>query len=279
MRHVRPLLPILLLTLQSCSQGPAPPAKGTPPFYWQAAQESFAAGDPVRTISHLDQLTKTDNEFSARAKPWRMVALWGVLKGHLDIAEKFDYGAKQNKTNPMPFRKQVNDSRSAAGNLAMQLAEAWKGYQGSVGSEILLDFSLPPGSAGPVVALNRASTGILLPPGEIETAKQQAMQRAVLLAAAQSVGAGDDLPKARGLLQAPPAKVTPEVFLGAMSRALYDSAKVFDPNGVDRPDVMQMLCSESSAALDKTPDSKEKKEMQTKLQDCLKKGKAMKKRT
>lgn len=264
-------VPLSFLLLQSCSDAPAPPAKGTPPFYWQAAQETFGAGDFRKTNDHLEALVRSNNEFTERARPWRLIVLWGLLKGNLDYAEKFEFGARQNKTSPASFRKQVNDSRSVASSVATQLVESWQKYKAAAKSgPVTLDFSFPPGSSGPVAALAKVSQGIAIPPGDIDTANRQAVQRGVILATAKAVGAGEDAPKAREILNKRPAAIPAEVFQLAMTEALLEAAGLFDAKKLDRPDLLKMLANEALAAAKDLPDGKEKKELTTKIQNALK---------
>ena len=60
----------LIVLLAACSSGPSAPEKGTPAFYWNAAKETYAAADYNKTLEHLGNLLKTDNEFKAPALPW-----------------------------------------------------------------------------------------------------------------------------------------------------------------------------------------------------------------
>ena len=57
----------LWLSLTSC--GPKKPAVGTPAFYWDAARETFATRDYLKTTEHLRRIIRTDNEFTQRALP------------------------------------------------------------------------------------------------------------------------------------------------------------------------------------------------------------------
>lgn len=253
------------------------PAKGTPAFYWQAAHETFAAGDYMKTNDHLDQLLKTDNEFTERARPWRLVMLSGLLKGYLDFAEKFEYGGRENKTNPTPFRKSLNDARSVAGNLTMQLLESWQKYKASAKpGEIALDFPFPSGSSAPVAALVQVSKGILLPPVEIDKALKAAVQRGVVLAVTECVGAGDDAAKARAAFQTPPAKASMPVFSVAMAKTLFDGAQLYDARKLDRPDLLKALSTQALDLMKDAPDGKEKKDLTAKIQEVLKKAAARK---
>lgn len=264
-------LSALILTLTACSNAPAPPAKGTPAFYWQAAQETFGAGDYRKTNEHLEHLIKTSNEFSERGKAWRIVVVSGLLRGNLDIAEKLEYGSRENKTNPAPFRKLMNDTRSVASNLATQLLETWQKMKSEKAGEIELDFPFPVGNASEVAALVQMSKGIMLSSADVEAAMKQALQRGVLVATAKAVGA-DDAAEARGRFSSRPVKVAGPVFRMSIADALYQASTLFDSRKLDRPDVMKMLLTEASSALSDAPEGKPKKELSTKIQDAVKKS-------
>jgi len=185
-------LPVFLLAIlfhPSCSSGPRAPEKGTPAFYWQAAQERFAAGDYRKTNDHLDQLLKTDNEYTSRAQAWRLVLLTGMTASHMELADSFENGARANKANPVPFRKYSSDFRNQANRLALQKAETFLDFQKkNKDSEIWLDYGFPTGSAAPIMQLTKASTGILMATDEVETAQRRAVERGVLMATCCAFG-------------------------------------------------------------------------------------------
>ena len=82
-RYLACLAPMSVFTfLSSCSSGPAGPAKGTPAFYWQAARETFAAGDNIKTLEHLDKLLVEENEYTARALHALARCFCGACGGH-----------------------------------------------------------------------------------------------------------------------------------------------------------------------------------------------------
>ncbi|MBL8231974.1 MAG: hypothetical protein JNL98_25995 [Bryobacterales bacterium] len=262
---------VLILFLSACSNAPAPPAKGTPAFYWQAAQESFAAGDYRKTNDHLEQLIKTDNEFTERGRAWRIVVVSGLLRGNLDIAEKFEYGSRENKNNPTPFRKQMNDTRSVASNYATQLIEVWQKMKSDKAAEVQLDFPFPAGNAAQVAQLIQVSKGILVSSAELDTAMKQAVQRGVVIATSKAAGA-EDAAEARGQFNTRPVKVAGPAFRMSIADAFYEASTLFDSRKLDRPDVMKMLLTEANAALADAPDGKPKKELAGKIQDALKKS-------
>src|ERR1035438_6511457 len=98
----------------SCSSGPQPPQPGTPAFYWAAAKETCRAGDFVKTSENLQRILGGENEFSARARAWDAVISSGLAQGYMELADAWEAGARSNRLNPTPFRKQVSTLRSLA---------------------------------------------------------------------------------------------------------------------------------------------------------------------
>src|SRR5690349_3766786 len=112
-----------LLTATSCSSGPEPAKPGTPAFFWNAAKSTYHSGDFVKTDENLQQILQSENEFTAQARPWAIVMSAGLAQGYLDTAEAFDAGAKMNRQNPTPFRKEASQLRTLASAAALEFTE------------------------------------------------------------------------------------------------------------------------------------------------------------
>lgn len=269
------LIPItaFVVAFTACESGPQPPAKGSPAFYWTAAKESFTAGDPMKTMDHLEKLTGS-TEFGAKAQPWRLILLSGLGQAYAELANKFEFGARANKTNPTPFRKQVSDYRSTANRLALGFAEALQKYtKASPSGDVELDFPFPGGSANQVVALNKVAEGILPAAGELDGVQKLFLERAVLLAVANSAGAGDDTAKARELFKAGPAKVSRENFMRSMAEAALETADLYSSLKLGQPDRYKYFCDQALELAKGLPDGKETKELVAKIQTAAKKFK------
>src|SRR5512146_768726 len=87
----------------SCSTGPTPPKPGSPAFYWNAAKTAYAAGDYQKASENLENVARTENEYTGRALAWNLVLMSGIVNGNMQIADNFEYGAKANRGNPTPF--------------------------------------------------------------------------------------------------------------------------------------------------------------------------------
>ncbi len=273
MKYHHASIALLSFALTSCSEsGPQPPAKGTPAFYWSAAQESFRAGDYAKTNDHLEKLTK--GEFAAKAAPWRLILIDGLAHGYADMADKFETGARVNKANPAPFRRQASDFRSMSSRLALSFAETLQAFEKTnPAGDVTLDFPFPSGASTPVAAINRTQEGMLIGGPELETASKQALQRSVLLATARAVGAGDDTAKARDAFKAGPAAVPVGTFFRSMAQASLDRADVFSSIKLDQPDRYKFFCDHALELAKKLPEGKDTKDLTAKIQDAIKKAK------
>jgi hypothetical protein len=272
------LLPAILgcaVVIGGCSSGPQAPQKGTPAFYWQAANETFRAGDYMKTADHLSRITRTDNEYAARARSWQLVLASGMAKGYMELADAFENGARANKANPTPFRRQVSTYRTAANSLALQVAEDVAALRKSAGEEVPLDFPFPTGSPTPSPLAAKAGAGILPQAEEIQTGQKRALERGVLMMACRAAGAPDDVARAQQLFKTSGAKTSRAAFIQAMARALYDNSELYTRQKLDQPDRMRMMLQQALEAAQSLPDSKEKKELAAKIEAALKKAKPL----
>lgn len=265
---------VFLATLSCTSSAPPPPAKGTPAFYWTAAKETFSAGDYRKASDHLEQLSKTDNEYATRAMPWKLVLDTGMAKGYMELADRFERGSHANRTNPTPFRRQMAQYRILAGQLAIQAAETMLRFRGkNRDPEVILEFTYPTGSAAEIPQLNKIGQGILIQEAELETVERQTLQREVLLMTCAAAGAPGDTAKAQELFRNPPVKVPRAGFMLAFAEAFYDLSQLFDRRKLDQPQRLGVLCKEALAALEGIPESKKTKDLKAKIQKAMKEAK------
>jgi hypothetical protein len=268
MRHVfsASLIAALSLVAVSCSSGPRPPKPGTPAFYWSAAQTTFNSGDFLKANDNLLQLTKSDNEFAAQAQPWCIMLSAGISKAYTDMADNFEAGAKQNRQNPGPFRRQASLFQKQAATYAMECVEsAHKFIPGDKSDPISLALPFPSGSAAEPAQLQRIAKGILFPDSEIESLSKSMVKRGVLLSVTQSVGAGEDSAKALEMFKSGDVKVPRAVFLLATAKSIQQQAELFTRNKLDQPERVTIFCDEAQEALKAVPESKETKDLAGKI--------------
>ncbi|HYW41476.1 MAG TPA: hypothetical protein VE959_01385 [Bryobacteraceae bacterium] len=263
----------VIAVLCSCSSAPSGPEKGTPGFYWQAARETFAAGDYNKTLEHLDQILASDNEYTARALPWSLMLSSGMAAGYMDVADNYALGARVNKSDPTSFHRQVSDNRAMANRMALQLAENFGKVDKLKGDTVPLAFGYPKGNAAPIAQFKKVAGGMPLPPAEMESVQQQAVERGVLLAACRAAGAANDTAKAEQVLNSADPQVPRATFMAALADGLFSAAQLYSWDKLDQPQRVELLCQRAQEALKAAPQSKETKELSTKIQNLLKKSK------
>src|SRR5579863_8028115 len=252
------------LILISCS-GDGGPQEGTPAYYWAAAKETFGVADYVKTVQHLEKLTASDNEYTARARPWLLVMTSGMARGYIDLSDSFDAGARANKTNPTDFRRRTNTYRGEAKQLSLEFVEVFDTFQKGKDDPVPIAFPLPSGSAAPVGSLARAAGGMMLQPTEIDSAEKSAVVRGVLLASCAAAGAPDDTAKGEQLLKPGTLTVPRAAFVTAMANTLFEESQLYSQRKIDDPDKMKIFCSRALDALKTVPETKETKELSSKI--------------
>jgi len=263
---------IALCALTSCSTGSNAPAPGTPGFYWSAAKIAYHAGDFRGASQNLTELIRKDNEFTVRAMPITMAVTAGLAKGYSDLADCYEAGAKANRPNPTPFRKQVTSSRSMASAAAMEFAESVHLFlQKNKDPEIVFACESPTGAMAEPASLRKVAGGILIQDSERDTLEAALLQRGVLQTMSQMVGAPDDAAKTAEMFKAGEPKIARATFVFATAKALYDLSPLFGSNKLDQPGRLEALCNEADEALKSTPETKDTKALAVKVQAALKK--------
>ncbi len=267
---------VLGLTLSSCSLGPAPPQPGTPAFFWAGAQTTYRAGDILRTDENLQQLIATDNEFTARARPWAIVIAAGVTQGYLELADAYDVAAKANRANPMPFNKEASTLRSLASSSALEFAQSVHVFLGKdKDPNVLLAFEYPTaGAVSQPSGIDKIKTGVLIQESERDALKKAMVQRGVLLTLCRAAGSPDDVAKTQETMKAAEVRIPRATFLYAVAKALYDESAIFGGTKLDRPDRLKVMCDEATEALKGVPENKDTKALKGKIDGTLKKIKA-----
>jgi hypothetical protein len=265
-----PLLLIALFGLTSCSFGPSGPQPGTPAFYWQAAKETFAARDYLKTADHLAQLANTENEFTARALSWQLVLTAGLSKAYLDLADDFETGAKANYSRPMPLRKVMSDYRTLAERRALEFGQTFTRYAKALKEQtVTLEFAYPASNTAQIPELKKITAGRLLPEETMAVVERKMIERSITGAACAAVGAAGDTAKAQALFQASPVQVPRDVFTLAMVNNLHDQARLFTHTKLDKPARLELFSNQALDALKPLKADKQTKDLTAKFQKLL----------
>ena len=258
------------IVLCSCSSGPAPPKMGTPEWYWSAANEQFAKGDLAKTQEHLGKIMAGENPFKRRAGPWHLVVLAGMAHGYKELAEAYDTGGKQSKTQAAEFRRVVNDMNRLSRLYSMGLAEEVNrlGKESGDAQQFALEFSFPRGSTVESVTVDRVRKAIFPPEAERAMAERWTVARAVMLEAASVVGAGTDTAKAGEMFKTLPVQVPRAVFLLGIGASLFEQSAIFDRRRLNEPDKKRLFLQMASDCLKPAAESDDQN-LKTKAKELL----------
>jgi hypothetical protein len=263
------ILLLACLCLISCSDSGAP-KEGTPAYFWAAAKETFANADYVKTVAHLEKLTASENEYTARARPWLMIISSGTTRGYMDLADSFDAGAHASKTNPTAFRRGTNAYRAEANRTALEFVQVFDQFAKGKDDPVPLALPFPTGGAAPVSQLAKAAAGTIPAPGELDTAVKNAIKRGVLLSACAAAGAPEDPAKTQELLKPGTLQVPRAAFMMALANTLFEQSKLYGPRQIGNPDRVKIFCTRALDALKTVPETKQTKELSSKITKSLK---------
>jgi len=272
--NVQPLLAVTALALLSvsCNSGPTPPEPGTPAFLWNASKQTYRDGDFAKTSDNLSEILRGDNDYAARARVWQVMLTAGMAQGYSELATAYDAGAKANRANPMPFRKQVTDLRTRGGRAALDLTEAVHDFVAKDQSaDVLLAFAFPAGSVAKPGSYNKVYAGMTLQESEAQGLQSEMAQHGAVLALCELAGSPGDSAKVLDKFKAGEVKLPRATYLYGAAKLLYDNSELFGSNKLDQPQRLTVMCEEALKALKGVPENKDTKDLTAKIQAALKK--------
>jgi hypothetical protein len=229
----------LLGTLSSCSR-PAPVQTESAASYWSAAKERYVAGDYLKAIGNLDHLLD-NSDYVSRALPFSLVLTSGVASGYMELADYYSAGAKANKGKTLVFQRKASEYRTLANHMVLHFAENTKKLNQVDGDSMQLAFGPPKGNATEPKLLTQISHGIELSKEDEESALELAVDRGVLMAVCDTVGAPNNLAKASEILQRGEFLVRRAKYTKAVADQLEQASQLYARNKLDDTAKMTML--------------------------------------
>jgi hypothetical protein len=262
----------VLWACTSCSTGPQQAAPGTPAFIWGAAKQTYKTGDFRKTSENLMQLVRTESEFTAQARPWAAVISAGIAQGYLDLAQAYEAGARANRANPTPFRKQISMFHSLASASALEFAEeAHILLDKDKDAAVTLACDYPTGSLSEPANIRKVSTGMLMQDSETDLLINAMLQRGVIRTVGQVTGTPEDTAKTLELFKAGEPKIARPTFFYGIAKSLYDISDLYTSNKLDQPQRLKLLCQQALDVLATVPETKDTKALTAKIHVALKK--------
>lgn len=264
----------LAAALVSCEKRPAPPKPGTPAFYWATAQEAYRAGDYARASTNLVEISRTTNEYTARARPWHIVLTAGMASGYSELAEAYAQGAKLNRAMVSNFRRQTTVLRSMAAGAAIEFVEAVHvATDNDKDPMVAIAFPRGSGPSDPPMGLKKVASGAWLQDSEREALQAAMVQRGVRNAEARFL-AGSPPPQGEPKVATEPGLTVPRSgFFYAAAAMLHEQAALFSAGKLNQPKRLQILCQQATETLQSIPETPDTRALSTRIQNTLKKAK------
>lgn len=258
---------ILFVSGCSADKAAAPPKPGTLAFSWYTANEAYKAGDYVKSMEHLARVAAAQSEYRDRARLWLIAVSGGVSDGYLKLSDAYDQGAKVNKAVAIDYRNQMREIRNLANTAALAFAETTHEVLQQKDAAFAFDFGFPPGDAEEPLQIAKIKKGLPMQAADHEVARKKMAEAGVVRFAALLAGAPTDVSKAQ--LQF--AKPNRDTVLTGFATNLMSTADLYCQRKLDMPKRGNALCQAASTAIALLPDSKEKKQLESKAQQELKK--------
>lgn len=232
------------LALWACAGGDGGPAQGTPEWYWQAALESYEAGDYSRTLENLDSIVDAgDSPVLAKAHVWRMTLLSGLTRGYGGVWKAFDSGAEANAALARSLQNPLQESQRQLRRYAIALTESIGKTNKALGSadKVVIDFPFPAGSAAMSPVLASISGGTVTPDNQVPMAQKAELDRGLIFAAAHVIGEGDAANSAKTRFEQLPIEVDRETFFFRLTEGMKSTADMFVRRHIDEPKVREAM--------------------------------------
>lgn len=262
------------LLVSGCSadkKAAAPPKPGTLAHSWYTAQEAYKAGNYTRSMEQLARVAATQSEYREKARMALIVVAGGVADGYLQLSNAYDDGAKINKAVALDYRNQMRELRNVANTAALAFAETVHEVLDAEKKDVkfVFDFGFPPGESAEPLQLAKIKKGLSMQSSDHEVARQKMAEAGVVKFAALLAGAPNDVAKG----QAQFASINRDAALTGLATNLISTADLYCQKKLDIPKRGNALCQEASEALSLLPDSKDKKQLETKVKEELKRFK------
>ena len=265
------LLVLFALCLAACQSGKQTIQPGTPAFFWSSAKQAYSTGDYPRAAEQFGKLTQSDNEYRDRARTALVLLTSGMVQGYLEVADAYVAGGRMNPNNRTAFHKRASTARSHAKSTLMQFIEATHVLtEQAKGETIEIELGYPTGTLADLPPLQKVMKGVLPPDSEAESTQAAAIQKGVLAIVCSAVGAKDDSAKAAEAFKKAPVQIPRGTLMSAIGAAMVDQSRLFGPKELDEPLRLKMLMTEAKEALALSPASKERKELEAKIDKALK---------
>jgi hypothetical protein len=196
---------------------------------WKQVNREYESRDYINTLNYLDDLLKTDNDYTARAAALKVVILGGMTRSALEIEDACAKGIyKVARGDFGPYKSCMERFRWQARTSTLGLMDALNELEKRTGAAatVPLDFSLPDTTSEPSPMIGRTLAGSMPAEKVFEPSVARILDRQIFLQVCDLVAAGDAA-AVKDQFESPPVTTPKEAFLVGAAKTLLAAAAVF----------------------------------------------------
>jgi len=200
---------------------------------WKEVNREYESGDYINTLNYLDDLLRTENDYTGRAAALKVVILGGMTRSALEIEEACAEGISWVKrVDSGPYRTCIEAFRWRARTNTLGLIDALSEVEKSAAASgtVSLDFPLPEASSEPSPMIGRTRAGAMPAEKVFEPSVARVVDRQIFLQVSDLVATGEAA-AVKDMFESLPVTIPKEAFLVGVAKTLLVAAAVF---GEDR---------------------------------------------
>lgn len=202
--------------------------------YWKQVNREYESHDYIDTLNYLDDLLRTENDYSARAAALKVVILGGMARAALEVEDACAEGIHRIAAwESGRYKTCIDQFRWRARTRTLGLIDALSEFEkvAAAGGTVSLDFSLPD-APGRSAMIGRTRVGAMPPEKAFEPSVARVVDRHIFLHVCDLV-ATDDVAAVKDMFESLPVTVPKETFLVGVAKTLLAGAAIFDKDRLD----------------------------------------------
>ena len=202
--------------------------------YWKQVNREYESRDYIDTLNYLDDVLRTENDFTVRAAALKVVILGGMARAAVEVEEACAAGIHRVATwDSGPYKACIDQFRWRSRTRTLGLIDALSEFEKVTAATdaVSLDFPLPDAS-GRSAMIGRTRVGAMPPEKAFEPSVARVVDRHIFLHVCDLV-ATDDVAAVKDMFESLPVTVPKETFLVGVAKTLLAGAAIFDKDRLD----------------------------------------------
>jgi hypothetical protein len=203
--------------------------------FWKQVNREYESQDYINTLNYLNDILRTENDYTARAAALKVVILGGTTRAALEIEDACVAGISRVPAwDSGPYKNCIEAYRWQARTSTLALIDALPELEKSAAASgaVPLDFPLPETSSDASPMIGRTRAGAMPVEQIFEPSVVRLVDHHIFLQVGDMV-ATDDAAAVKKMFESRPVTVPKEAFLVGVAKTLLLGARVFGADQLD----------------------------------------------